>query len=342
MILQLILFFIVFFASLIDLDGIQTETVLIKSKCANGYYKNVTTGNCNVCRNGTYSTADNPLTCGSCPANNACVNGVQIPCDVDNGYFSPAGSTQCQKCPSGYIRTQTIINGNYKCTACEEGQWSFNGKTCAPCLAGFACIGSGHYVTCVAGSYSTPGSYQCTPCGQGYYNTQPGSTSCLTCKPGEYSFYPFQECYPCPDGFACMTGGDIIKCLPGSYSGFGSSSCLPCSGGSYSDVAGASSCQTCGINQYSLPGASNCTQCLLGQSSPTGSSQCNGDAINSTPHSSNSSNDTNLGTAVGVAVAVAVIILIVGFLSYRYFMTKRKELKFNHWTGGDELLEEKI
>ena len=229
MIRHLFLFFIIFFNSLVNLEGIHNNNnnIVIKSACTNpdclcdGYYKNVTTGNCNVCRNGTYSTAGHP--CGSCPVNNVCVNGVQTPCDINNGYFSPVGSTQCQKCPSGYIRTQTIINGNYKCTACEEGQWSFDGKTCTPCLAGFACIGSGHYVTCVAGSYSTPGSFQCTPCGQGYYNNQPGSTACLTCKPGEYSFYPYQECYPCPDGFACMTGGEIIKCLPGSYSGFGSS-----------------------------------------------------------------------------------------------------------------------
>ena len=318
------------------------------SKCScNGYFLNKTSGACSVCRNGTTSTASTGFQCGLCPANYQCNLGIQKQCNIGAGYFSPPGSSSCNKCPVGYSRTQNALTGSYQCTACQEGQWSFDGLTCQSCLAGFACIGQGHYVTCVAGSYSSAGSFECSPCGRGFYNQIPASSSCQSCKPGTYSFYPFQECYDCPDGYACPntagSQGQITKCLPGTFSDIGASVCTPCPAGYYSNFSGASSCSLCGYNTFSRSGASNCTACSGKSTSLPGASVCTGGNIIITQKDSSSSSN-NVGATVGIAVAIVIIVLCCIICAYRFSTRNKKtaDIQFNQWTGGEELLEESI
>ncbi|EDO40915.1 predicted protein, partial [Nematostella vectensis] len=146
------------------------------------------------------------------------------------GYFSIAGSAECQGCTAGTYNNQ---EGQSSCLECPAGYYCYANTTDFqpfPCPAGHYC------------QKNTPTPHH-APCPPGTFNPKTGGNSsldCLPCTPGTYcqgfgNAAPTNSCaagYYCPGGdqearpaaFRCQRGyycpersHNMTKCTPGKY-----------------------------------------------------------------------------------------------------------------------------
>ena len=81
-------------------------------------------------------------------------------------------------------------------------------------------VSSATYATCAAcasGSYSTQGSYNCTPCPAGTFTNTPGTAVCTSCPADTFSVTGSALCTQCPQGTFSLTGAEeCAACTPNS------------------------------------------------------------------------------------------------------------------------------
>ena len=205
-----------------------------------------------VCGTGKYESLD---VCRSC----------------QSGRYSTSGGTAsfaCILCPSGKYSS----GGAGIC--CLLGEWSAAGTTsCTPCVAGTSSATQGATsaalcLTCPAGTWSSTGAAACVSCDAGKYNAFTASTvssSCFPCAPNTYSAAKAAACTPCASG-RFSSGGAVVCCSLGSWSGSGALSCTQCQPGTYSVTQGATAssyCTPCEAGFYNpLAGSSSKAACL--------------------------------------------------------------------------------
>jgi len=137
------------------------------------------------------------------------------------------------------------------CTICPPGTFGKMGSTCAPCTAGYYCVG-GLQILCPAGNLSLAGASECTlPCPAGFYC--PGVGYAKPCSPpGTYSLGgAATNCTPCRAGYQCPTPFSQDFCPVNTWSAPGATSCtLPCPAGVTCPGNGGMSCTICAPNTF--------------------------------------------------------------------------------------------
>ena len=197
--------------------------------CSPGYYAGES--GCIPCPAGTYTSESGATTCEECPAGT---------------YASGEGNTTCKKCPAG---TYTSESGATTYEACPAGTYASGegNTTCEKCPAGTYAKGVGNAYcfpcadrkvpnadigatgcVCQEGNYTN--GYRCTPCPQGEYASEKGSSQCTTCPSGtSTSGEGSASCTPCPEGeFSNQASTWLCRpCPSGSYNiGIGNTKCI--------------------------------------------------------------------------------------------------------------------
>jgi hypothetical protein len=278
-------------------DLIKKTTTLIN--CDDGNYINVSTGDCETCKNGGF-----------------CVNGKFSQCQ-GNAYTDKTGQSECTICPQGsssygYNGTKCVkcLNGTYidvrfrggvikKCQSCgsgniNDGEGNMN---CSLCPINYYCTEFKYDKTidineslasrknsCPSGSYTdTMGNYdvsQCKTCasgklGVGCINNCPAGKYCKTTRISDSIVD--EKIYDCPENtYNNKTGSfdvsDCKPCPPGMFSTIGSSECKnieDCPDGYYIE---GKKWVICPEGYYCTKGIK--TPCENGKWSTVGSSTC--------------------------------------------------------------------
>ncbi len=189
--------------------------------------------------------------------------------------------------------------GPWICISCNSG-WT--GATCAsPICQRGEYFQDGGCKQCAAGTFSNIDAaflQDCIQCTAGFYQDQPGQTSCQQCPTGHYapspiacleckrgSFAPFPlstVCIACAAGKYSFVNGSSSPCLdcpPGKYveteGNDALSDCIDCKAWTYSDVVSATSistCIACPSDSNSPAGSAALTSCICnaGSSGPDG------------------------------------------------------------------------
>lgn len=125
---------------------------------------------CKPCKKGTYSLqgGSSERDCLSCPlgyysqVEGATSVAVCVACPKGT-YSSQVGDlSSCLPCARGSYSTLTGATSNSTCIACQEGKYTLSTGSDAP----EKCI------LCPAGTFSTRGSIECTPCAPGFKSDQ--------------------------------------------------------------------------------------------------------------------------------------------------------------------------
>ncbi|GMH90310.1 hypothetical protein TrST_g1356, partial [Triparma strigata] len=190
---------------------------------------------------GKYSTGgeDECTECGSGETSDAGAAGCRTCTTCGTGKYkisdcSPGSETQCGDCPKNTftISSAADING---CENCPVGGHSQPGAGyCDQCRSGkYYEEQSNSCEFCPAGKYTAIGGAsinECLSCDDGFYNSDPGSSTCFTCTPGKFTNDDQTECLFCPVG---------------KISGVAASSCSVCEEGKYAEGEGNTECQFC-------------------------------------------------------------------------------------------------
>jgi len=169
--------------------------------------------------------------------------------------------------PAHYFYSSQHYNG-YGCAACPAGTYKSGspacswGSTCSyqctPCGAGYySSAGSSSCSSCSAGEYQpNSGMSNCIDCAVGSYSAISGATYCVACPAGHYrQFQGSDHCSSCPVGMYQSLQGQTtcVNCPLGTFaSGYGTQQCTVCPIGTYADVAGSGSCKQCAPRKYGL------------------------------------------------------------------------------------------
>lgn len=148
-----------------EVDGLDPGCV----RCGVGKYS--TTGVCQPCRNGTFSTA--------------------------------VGASQCLSCPNYAV----AWNGGTACTTCTLGKVpSQDGGACVPCPAGYYC-GIGTLIACPLGTYSLKtgltSKAQCPPCPANYFCRSPTTLQACPANTWSPAGSITRHYCRCNNGFKC-------------------------------------------------------------------------------------------------------------------------------------------
>ena len=208
-----------------------------------------------LCPAGTFSTgsADSAYTssglgfstpCTQCTEGSKCpTEGMSAAIACGDGYFSPAGSTECFSCYPGHLcdtttNSQTYMEAN-KCSGVECKMYAIYETT-----------------TCPAGYYCDPNEFKPLPCPVGTYQdptvSQASISTCVNVAAGYYN-----------DEVGQVEAQVLVKlCNPGYICAAGAISAFdqPCAPGTYVTAAGQTSCVACpagyyclGATQYPIP-----------------------------------------------------------------------------------------
>lgn len=185
--------------------------------------------------------------CLHCPDGFGCADQkAAIPCKP--GTFSNQG--HCVPCPphsnSNAQASECFCEPGYvdrPCTGCKPGTVWSNGS-CVSCSPGRYCVGLTHSDVCPIDTWSKAGAAMCNDCpsfsgcikppctdvanctcDEGYIQS---STSCVRCPAGTHKVDP-EHCGPCPPGFECSGGPDVLACGLGFFSPGNQSACNACS-----------------------------------------------------------------------------------------------------------------
>lgn len=145
-------------------SGFVSTGVLACRGCNEGYQcPDPTTET--ICPIGTYSLSIS-TSCTTCAANT---------------YADTAGSAVCLSCPSNSLSAAGSTSKS-NCN-CNNNYYRNIDLNCLLCPAGYRCSGN-QMIICPTGTFSAVGASVCTPCAQGYYTDNTGSTSCKICPDG--------------------------------------------------------------------------------------------------------------------------------------------------------------
>lgn len=191
--------------------------------CTAGYYCPKGTSEMFLCPTGHYCdpNVDVPSPCAAGtynPTYGATGSGSTWCLNCPQGYYCPAGTTAPIKCPSGKV--------------CGPNSTQIPTTTCAPGeYSGGESIGdaSTDCQTCPKGHYCPEGAIFPTPCPQGKYQDQTGTSSegdCKTCSEGRVCPYLGNQfgdavSLPCEPGYPCPAGTKTFyehSCDAGYYS----------------------------------------------------------------------------------------------------------------------------
>ena len=215
-----------------------------------------------------------PSCAGLCPAGVKCPNQATTapePCDA--GKYCPTGTILPLACQAGSYSSATNLTQSSDCTDCPAGSACATGST-APTL-------------CAPGTITTTDRQSaCSPCSNGEYQDQSGSTACESCSGGSYcppgasaelpclagsyssmvGLAHADNCTACPIGYACATGSTVPSpCAPGTISANESQSkCFLCGGGEYQEQSGSSACEVCTPGYYCVEGSAAPLPCPRG------------------------------------------------------------------------------
>lgn len=292
-------------------------------RCAPGYAGSVTAG-CTKCDQGLYKDRTADEACQLCPsgtyANQLGSSSLNECLTCPGGTFSGNGSKQCQVCLAGTFSNprssecETCSSGSYStnnasmCTLCPAGSFQIpdvprDDRSCSVCPTGTfsTIIGAANNTcqTCADGSFSIPGSRNCTLCPKGFWSVQgsvcapcPTNSSSVggtgpagcACDPGFYRDmigyvgFPGFSCKLCGPGTYSDGGNECKQCPAGTFTtgvgGGNSAACIGCSPGFYSSN-GSAQCLGCNKGTFSsITGATACTNCEVGWYARANSSRC--------------------------------------------------------------------
>jgi hypothetical protein len=161
------------------------------------------------------------------------------------GYYSSAGASVCQQCPSGKYASEY---GSSACTVCPPGQ--------------YAIVGYSMCYNCGTNSYSVSG--VCLSCPRGTIARFSGSSYCSVVSAGSYYSRYNGRLLQC--AFARSAGAlncdvELINsaCAAGTYSKNGV--CISAPAGYFTPVANSAVLYICPAGYYSTGGATGCTVC---------------------------------------------------------------------------------
>ena len=193
-------------------------------------------GNCSMCKPGTFKAVDGPADCTLCAAGK---------------YSSAAASTtDCQMCPS----RSTSVQGSSHISDCQ-------------CVAGFTGTPPNCY-DCQKGSYKNmAGNMACTACPTGssspLASDDVGDCACVVGLFDSNSGASV-TCIACPVNHTSRAGSSDVSecfCKPG-YTGPGAGVCTACHIGNFKSAAGSGACSECAVGTFSnAAGMSQCSTC---------------------------------------------------------------------------------
>lgn len=244
---------------------------------------------CQVCPQDSFTAIEGSSTCTFCPAHSdtmGMVRSIQCTCDLGS-YYSEYGLS-CIRCPVGYFQdlrgqscqgcakgTYNSISGSSTCMGCASGTFGDVGalSSCANCPINTTSSYSFSYLVL---SSSQPFTITaCTPCADGTYTLQEGSTFCM-CPAGTY---PLNSEYYNPSSILLFLHR-CQSCSAGFYQPYDESAflsslllspqlttpnntkCEICGPGTFSSNQGQTSCTQCAVGKYESGwGSTNCTEC---------------------------------------------------------------------------------
>ena len=192
------------------------------------------------------------------------------------GTYSTGGTNDCMGWSSSICSGGQKLSGGSNtedriCVECPDGYYSKGiFTTCRIVDPGYKrAPGKSTQRPCSAGSYSTGGTNDCTPCPDKTYSSSSGSTTCTD-----------WTSTTCPSGQKLVGGSNIedkicVSCSPGEFSpGNTSTKCTEVQSG-YQIKEDKSGQEICPKGTFSKGGENICTDCPNGQYSLTdGSSNC--------------------------------------------------------------------
>ncbi|KAL4504213.1 hypothetical protein ABPG72_021051 [Tetrahymena utriculariae] len=226
-----------------------------------------TSGYCESCPTGTYTSEVGKNTCLSCPVANKCEQGFKVLCppgtygdffvkntcfDCNLGsYQLESGQTSCKSCPQGNKCPTTteppipcppgtyrdVFSDRTKCFDCNLGSYQLeSGQTgCKSCPQGNKCPSTTEApIPCPPGTYRDVFSdrTKCFDCNLGSYQLENGQTGCKSCPQGNKCPSTTEAPIPCPSGTYRDQFSDSTKCVDcnlGTYQVQSrSTSCISC------------------------------------------------------------------------------------------------------------------
>ena len=225
-------------------SGNKSGDISVCEICLAGNYATLGSTMCSLCAAGKYALSGAGV-CSLCPAGkigeHEGANNVTVGCpyDCQPGFFSAAGSIECQPCSAGSF---SGVGQGPSCVSCQPGK--------AGIIQRAQNESAGCSILCAAGFYST-----CYGCRLVYSFP----TACSTCLAGKYSGNMSEQCYTCPLYSTSLAGSAYCQCQRG-YTGPGTTpgSCSACAAGTYKGSIGPDTCSTCPNGTSSPPGATEC------------------------------------------------------------------------------------
>jgi hypothetical protein len=158
---------------------------------------------------------------GLCDMGYFCVSKSSTPNPTDGttgnaciaGGFCDMGSFKSVSCKPGTFNSATLATSEAECIACTAGKYcsgEFISAETGDCTAGYYCEAGSTIATAIAadpGYYTQAGASAQIICPEGFYQPEPGSSSCLGCLEG-YSCPTAgiaELITLCPTGFYCPT-----------------------------------------------------------------------------------------------------------------------------------------
>ena len=236
-------------------------------RCWPGTYCPTATGCPLSCTPGMYCAGyELAVPTGPCSEGYFCSGGASTSAPVEgichSGHYCPVGSSSPIPCPSGTFLSSTGNPNISYCVPCLEGMFCSGVGLSSPegdCLEGYYCpegqnSSNPFDFTCPSGTFCASGSQLPERCPAGFYQPNPGRSSCLSCPSG---FYCDPEPVTTIDVVSGVTIGVVepILCLPGYYcpeeTMFARQ--YPCPSGTYSNTTGLHSvvgCTSCPEGDY--------------------------------------------------------------------------------------------
>ena len=194
---------------------------------------------CKRCEGNTFQDREGQTSCMNCPPAqtsnalkdgcDACPDGTVLSgtecVECDLGKYAKKGFSECLKCAHGRYAD---VKGLGTCKLCPGGRYSkeYFAKSYSVCKS------------CAVGTFSNAGSYDCTDCPIGRYNTQTASGSCTLCEPGRASDR-IRRSTPCDE------------CQVGFFSNKEESiTCERCSKGRFESQTGSTACDDCPLGTF--------------------------------------------------------------------------------------------
>ncbi|XP_034164309.2 signal peptide, CUB and EGF-like domain-containing protein 2 isoform X2 [Pangasianodon hypophthalmus] len=184
--------------------------------------------------------ADGPEPCGPGQVlrDRKCVN-----CGVGTYHDSEQG--RCVPCPAGTYQDE---EGQLLCEMCPGPKGRATPRTTGARSVA-ECGGQ-----CSPGHFSHDGFLPCRPCARGWYQPEPGRTSCLPCGGNLVTRHEGAVSFQ-----ACETK---VQCSPGHYYNTSTHRCIRCPLGTYQVEFGQNFCVSCpGNTTTDFDGSTSVTQC---------------------------------------------------------------------------------